>query len=372
MSPRPRKNSISIPGLYARFDRRTSKTYYQYKNPVTGKFHGLGTDKDKAEKIAEIANQRIVTAEADHYLRRMDESPVATKQRGISVRGWIDRYNKIQKQSLDSGTLSLARYKEKKRMAELLAVRMGPRPLKDLDVKDFALMLDEFMDAGHASSALCNRVVWVDIYQEAQHAGEVPPGWNPPDATKKPTVKVTRARLSVDEWKRILREIPPSKYTHNAMLLALVTGQRREDIANMKFTDIWDGHLHIEQFKTGSRIAIPLSLRCDAICLTVEDVVRKCRDRFVSKYLVHGTRKNTGRPVSLDTLTKEFGAARDAAGIVPPEGKTPTTFHEQRSLAERLYRAQGIDTKILLGHKTQTTTDRYNDDRGKEWIRLVI
>jgi integrase len=33
------------------------------------------------------------------------------------------------------------------------------------------------------------------------------------------------------------------------MLLALVTGQRREDICLMKFTDVWDGHLHVEQGK---------------------------------------------------------------------------------------------------------------------------
>ncbi len=30
------------------------------------------------------------------------------------------------------------------------------------------------------------------------------------------------------------------------------------------------------------------------------------------------------------------------------EGKTPSTFHEQRSLAERLYEVQGINTKELL------------------------
>ncbi|HIB0358250.1 TPA: phage integrase Arm DNA-binding domain-containing protein, partial [Escherichia coli] len=51
MSPRPRKNSTDVTGLYEKFDRRTGRVYYQYKNPVTGKFHGLGTDKGKAEKI---------------------------------------------------------------------------------------------------------------------------------------------------------------------------------------------------------------------------------------------------------------------------------------------------------------------------------
>jgi integrase len=37
------------------------------------------------------------------------------------------------------------------------------------------------------------------------------------------------------------------------MLLALVTGQRLGDICNMKFSDIWDDMLHIEQEKTGYR-----------------------------------------------------------------------------------------------------------------------
>jgi hypothetical protein len=63
---------------------------------------------------------------------------------------------------------------QKKRMAELLSRRLGSHPIRSLEVKDFAMLLDEYLDAGHASSALCNRVVWVDIFTEAQHAGEVP------------------------------------------------------------------------------------------------------------------------------------------------------------------------------------------------------
>ena len=194
----------------------------------------------------------------------------------------------------------------------------------------------------------------------------------PTSSNKKTFGESYTARLSLDEWKKILAQIPEDRYSHKAMLLALVTGQRREDIANMKFSDIKDGYLHIEQSKTGARIALPLNLRCEAIGLSLEDVIRKCRDRFVSPYLLHGKMNNKAKPVNLILVSKEFAAARDAAGIVPPAGKTPTTFHEQRSLSERLYRAQGIDTKILLGHKTQSTTDRYNDDRGKEWTKLAI
>ena len=89
MSPRPRKNSTDVTGLYEKFDRRTGRVYYQYKNPVTGKFHGLGTDKGKAEKIASTANQRIAAAEAEYFMRKIDESPSATKRRGIRLKAWV-------------------------------------------------------------------------------------------------------------------------------------------------------------------------------------------------------------------------------------------------------------------------------------------
>lgn len=51
---------------------------------------------------------------------------------------------------------------------------------------------------------------------------------------------------------------------------------------------------------------------------------------------------------------------------------TPATFHEQRSLAERLYEAQGFDTQKLSGHKSPNKTARYHDDRGKDWAKIKI
>ncbi len=76
-----------------------------------------------------------------------------------------------------------------------------------------------------------------------------------------------------------------------------------------------------------------------------------------------------GSQVKSNTITMNFSKARDKAKI-DWSGDTPATFHEQRSLAERLYKEQGIDTRKLLGHKSQIQTDRYNDDRGKEWITI--
>ncbi len=164
-------------------------------------------------------------------------------------------------------------------------------------------------------------------------------------------------------------ELLPTNYMHglssNASSLASLM------ICNMKFSDIWDDMLHIEQEKTGSKVAIPLNLKCEELGLTLRDVVAKCRDAVISKYLVHFrhsiSQSTRGDRVSSSSLTTTFKKARNKCGVEWEEGTAPT-FHEQRSLSERMYREQGIDTKKLLGHRSSKMTDRYNDDRGKDWV----
>lgn len=63
--------------------------------------------------------------------------------------------------------------------------------------------------------------------------------------------------------------------------------QRIGDISRMKFSDIRDDMLHVEHEKTGAKVALPLSLRCEALNISLREVVAKCRDAVVSKYLVH-------------------------------------------------------------------------------------
>ena len=197
------------------------------------------------------------------------------------------------------------------------------------------------------------RSVLIDVFKETQHAGEVPPGYNSDLATEQPRRKVTRERHVTGYCYRTA----PG------------------DISEMKFRDIWDDHLHVIQQKTGTRLAIPLSLRCQALNISLRDVIAVCRDLYVSKYLVHYTRNTSqsqpGGQVTANTLTTNFKKARDKTDIDWGEG-TPATFHEMRSLSERLYRKQGINTKNLLGHKNQQQTDKYHDDRGKDWIRVLI
>ncbi|MGG5216133.1 tyrosine-type recombinase/integrase [Rahnella variigena] len=196
-------------------------------------------------------------------------------------------------------------------------------------------------------------------------------------ATRVPRNKVTRGRLSFSQWKKIFdnaADLQP--YLQNSMLLALITGQRRADILNMKFSDVWDGHLHITQSKTGTRLALPLTLFLPEINLSLDDVIRQCRDRVMSKYMIHHSRAHgsskPGDPVTGNGVTRMFKQARIASGLKFTEGTTPPTFHEQRSLAERLFSAHGINTQTLLGHKTAAMTEKYHDDRGADWITLAV
>lgn len=375
MAARPRKNNVSVPNLYPLYSRKVNKVYWRYKHPVTGKFHSLGTNEAEAIAIATEANTRLAEQRTRQILAISDR--IATnKGKAITTSTWLDRYQAIQDDRLKSGDIKLNTYKQKAKPVSLLRERAGLKLISAVDVRDIAQLLDEYIAAGQPRMAQVVRSVLIDVFKEAQHYGEVPPGYNPALATKQPRRKITRQRLSLEEWQKIFDIADAShRYMGNAMLLALVTGQRLGDISRMKFSDIWDDHLHVIQEKTGSKIAIPLSLRLNAINWSLRDVVARCRDYAVSPYLGHFFRTTSqaerGAQVKSNTLTMNFSKARDLAGIDWGDG-SPATFHEQRSLSERLYKEQGLDTQKLLGHKTQQQTDRYHDDRGKGWSKVAL
>lgn len=375
MAARPRKNNVSVPNLYPLYSRKVNKVYWRYKHPVTGKFHSLGTNEAEAIAIATEANTRLAEQRTRQILAISDR--IATsKGKAITTSTWLDRYQALQDDRLKSGDIRLNTYKQKAKPVSLLRERAGMKLISSVDVRDIAQLLDEYIAAGQPRMAQVVRSVLIDVFKEAQHYGEVPPGYNPALATKQPKRKITRQRLSLEEWQKIFDIADAShRYMGNAMLLALVTGQRLGDISKMKFSDIWEDHLHVIQEKTGSKIAIPLSLRLNAINWSLRDVIARCRDYAVSPYLVHFFRSTSqaerGAQVKSNTLTMNFSKARDLAGIDWGDG-SPATFHEQRSLSERLYKEQGIDTRKLLGHKTQQQTDRYHDDRGKGWSKVAL
>ncbi|CCW29254.1 Integrase [Xenorhabdus nematophila F1] len=371
---RPRKYNVNIPGLSCYTDARTKKIYWRYKHPVTGKFHGLGDDEKSAKAIALEANSRLAEVKMTQLLKVKDEISRKLKK-GISVTGWLDEYLKIQQERLIAGEIKLNTVKQKIAPVEAFRQHCGNESIDTIQTKDIAIIVDEYKERGQSRMAQIIRMVLIDVFKEAQHAGEVPPGYNPAKATKMPINKVKRQRLNLEEWKVIFDQAGKTqRYLQHAMLLALVTGQRLGDIAKLRFDDVWDDHLHIVQEKTGVKLALPLSLRCEKIGYTLQDVITRCRDRILSPYMLHyhhtTSQAKRGGQVSANAITTSFQKTRDKTDLKWEDG-TPPSFHEQRSLSERLYREQGIDTKTLLGHKSQAMTDKYHDDRGKDWIILA-
>lgn len=192
-------------------------------------------------------------------------------------------------------------------------------------------------------------------------------GWsdcNPAAEVRMPVAKIARQRLTLEQWQAMAEHaranMPP--WIWRMLILALVTGQRRGDLCRLQFDDVRDDHLCLCQEKTGTLVRIPLSLRLDVVDLSVGDAIEMCRG--YSKGSVYLLRKSTGAQLSPDSLSARFETCREAVfGLHSGEGQ-PASLHECRSLAERLYREQGVNTRLLLGHTRQKMTDLYNHDRG--------
>lgn len=367
MAPRPRKTGSKDlpPNLYRKTDKRNGETYYTYRDPVSGRMFGLGKDKDVALREAYAAN--AVMAARPALVERIS-APPARQVRPFS--DWLQRYREI----IAERELAPATMKNLGMRINVLEKRFAGRDIADIGTIDVADYLTCLAREGKAQMSRAMRSLLRDVFMEAIAAG-----WtaaNPVEVTKAAKVKIKRERLTLEMWKAIYAEAK-QPWLKRAMELAILTGQRREDIANMLFKDVRDDHLHVVQSKTGQRLRLGLSIGLQALTLDLAGTIKRCRDRVVSQHLVHHSRTvskaTPGQPIMLDTLSKAFAEARDRAtanGAITV-GENPPTFHEQRSLAARLHAAEGRDPQALLGHKSAKMTDIYRDIRGAEWIDVA-
>lgn len=210
-----------------------------------------------------------------------------------------------------------------------------------------------------------------DFFNEAVLAGVL--FSNPATPIRPPRVRVQRNRLTLPQWRaiRVWADQHQPPWVRRMLDLALITGQRRSDLVRMGPAHVRDGYLHVVQAKTGARLRLPLSLQLSIAGRSLGDVITDC-----SSYAAPGEtflRRSSGRPLVCASLSARFEEAREGAGL-GWQGGAPPSLHECRSLAERLYREQGVDTRVLLGHRHQSMTDIYNDDRGLtagEWQTLA-
>lgn len=347
--------------------------YFSWRNPLTGEKFGLG--RDKAVAFVQAVEANIHVAGLRNKPRLIDK---LTGTADRSVAKWDEKYQKMLA-GAGFAANTLRSYKSLgKRMVSMLG---ADTPLATITALTLSEGLEKLArDEGKARTAQALRNYMRDSFREARVQG-----WytaeNPVMDTKLPVaVEVKRSRLSLEVFRQVYASTS-LEWLRNAMDLALISGQRREDVAIAQFKDFRDGGWWCVQESEKSanphRIFIPLELRLECVGKSLGDVLSQCRRTgVVSKYLIHQTveRGNSpiGRRIWLDTVSRRFGEAVAALNLGWGD-KTPPTFHEIRSLSERLYAAQGgVNTQELLGHNDPETTALYHDSRGSEWVRIKV
>lgn len=353
MSPRPRsgKNKGLPPNLY--HDPRYGT--YRYRRPDTGKFFSMGKDKAAAVEAARQLNMQLMAG---------SDLVASVMGGGVTLAKFIESYErdilpprKLAKATLDLYAIRLRGIK--KELGEAT-------PIEAITLRAVSAMLDKLTPRASNQT----RAVLVDLLNHAKAKGLIADN---PAADTIPRIEEKQRKRHTVEGLMAIRAASPA-WLQNAIDLALLTGQRREDILAMRFEDIRDGYLYVIQKKTAKASdAGYLRLKMTP---AMQEAVRRCRDDVASPYLIHR------RPDRLDAkqraakahwtqvdnrfLTRAFQEAREAAKAYPgwTDAELPG-FHEIRALVTQLYKKQGAsaeDVQRLLGHATEAMTRNYSAD----------
>jgi hypothetical protein len=333
--------------------------FYAWRNPSSGKDLPIGrVPLAQAKQEANAANDWLLSQKPT-LLERLTGSGNTVAQLLLEMPAAATPNTAKAQRSLD----------KKIRLA------IGNIPCTGLTVKHCADLIEGEIKAGRLRQSQALRSRLDAVCRRGQQLGWL--DFNPAEPTQSVEVRTKRARLTLEQFKAILAKAPQvNEWLAGAMVLALVSGQDRVTLAKLERTAIGAEFLTVTRGKTGVTIEIPLRLRLEALGMTLTDALAACRSNVVSKYrfvihhaLEHGNAP-LGSSVHPDNLSHSFAKARALAGI---EGEHPPTWHEIRSLCKRLYLEQGgVDTKALLGHKTEKMSDLYADARGSAPIRVKL
>ncbi|QIP56871.1 tyrosine-type recombinase/integrase [Hafnia alvei] len=341
------------PNLYVR-----NNGYYCYRDPRTGKEYGLGKIKRDAVNQAIEANIQLMDCPSNRLVDRISFDT------SMLFHDWLDHYSKV----INSRGLKPKTLKEYNGKIRILRTIIDNVPIESITTKDIASIISSYSAEGKTTTAKLIRITLLDIFREAIADGHIT--HNPVEATRNPRSEIKRSRLSLSEYKEIYRcSLGLQPWIPLSIELALMTGQRVSDISKIKWKDIRDGMLWIEQKKTGNKLVIDLSLTLDAIGVSLKDTVERCRVLFGRFDNIICSQ--TGTQLTTTTMARGFAKARELSGI--KWEKEPPSFHELRSLSARLYTEEkGTEfAQRLLGHKSAVMTAKYQDNRGSEWVKVA-
>ncbi|HCM62067.1 MAG TPA: integrase [Morganella sp. (in: Bacteria)] len=326
------------PNLYLR------NGYYSYRDPRTRKEYGLGRNRTLA--ITETIQVNIeIFGQGQPLINKINSESI------ITVEQWCEKYDHIiQQRKLSPVTLT-----NKRQLIRSIPDSMRKQPITNISVKDIADLISQYVEKGAAPMAKILRSELRDFFREAMADGLITT--NPVEGTRNPRQRVSRSRLSSDDFKAILTAAKRTKPLWFVLIMkaALVTGQRQGDLCRMHRDNIDNDRLYIEQRKTGTKLSIPLDL--DICGIKLRDITDACGDGYLFS-------TSGGKVPSEQMVRKYFLSARESTGL-EWEG-SPPSFHEIRSLSARMHTKERSTefAKQLLGHKSVAMTAVYQDVRG--------
>jgi integrase len=347
---RPRTKNPDLPPNLYRY-KKGGRFYFQYRHPVKGTRHAMGSDRNNAIQAARHLNNKLtpLVRSTAHLIARVEQPKDTVAEYAEHFREVLKEKRNRRGKALSPRTLD-----EYERQLRALCQVLGHRGIADVNRRHISLFLESFAPTHR------NRVRSLMRQLFARAVGEGLIDSNPVDGTLKADEVIQRKRLTLEDFQRVREHA--DLWLKCAMDLGLHTLQRRSDLVNVKYPEGF--YLYIVQQKTGQRIRIRLTPE-------LEQVIQDSCDAVKSDYIIHKDQRKGRTQVSPDQVTRAFAEARDEAGVgadLKPEERP--TFHEIRALGAKLYEAAGIDPQALLGHIDPQTTRTYLDRHKVKWTEV--
>lgn len=363
MMARPRKKgNRDIPSNLYRGDGNA----WRYRHPKTGKFHSMGTDKNKAIAAARKLNDLLI-----------QDTDLVSKVNGSVLfydfsENWFNNKRRrdgkpLAKNTKDSYRLQLSICQKKWNNQSLDSITL--------------LMVNELLDSFTVATSNLTRTILIEIFDIAVSKGLCPD--NPAALTLRKHANKERKRHTLEGLKKIRAAAEP--WLKNVIDLALLTTQRRIDIIQMKWTDIENGYLHVAQQKTTDDPddEFEVSEGPGYIRIKIDDelqrVLDRCNDGIKSPFIIHRIPKRKARStaktdkehwtqIDKQYISRQFSNLVISTKAYPHlKGRQIPTFHEIRALAIFLHKKAGKSAQGLAGHASAKMTEHYESGHEIIW-----
>lgn len=214
----------------------------------------------------------------------------------------------------------------------------------------------EFFSAFKGSPTVINqtRAVFRQVMDLAIREGKAK--FNPVAHTKPEKTKQRDRYLSDGEFTDIYEKAPAT--LRAVMMLLYLTGQRIGDILKIRRADITDNGLYVEQKKTGTKMFI-------AMTSDLSEAIEHAKKTTDSVKAMTLFSQRNGQPITYRQIWIMWNKACEEAKIAN------ANIHDIRAKAGTDANEDGLDSKKLLGHKTDASHNRYLRSRKVQTVQPV-